>query len=597
MSRPKSIKLEGVTINRRISESVARNPDNPAISCKTGKQWRTLSYREFDEKVRLFSLGLRSLGLERGDRIALLSENRPEWAIADVASLAAGAVTVPIYSTLPPAQVAHILADSGARAILVSDSKQFAKLDVSRSRCAELALFISMEPVESDIEVLCFDQILELGKLYIPSESYEDRRNSVRAADLASLVYTSGTTGEPKGTMLSHQNFAAAIGMAEVWFPVKPTDTFLSFLPLCHVFERVTHYLSLTLGTHTYYAESIFKVQENLAEVQPVIMQSVPRLFEAVRERVMDTIEKAPHNKRNLAKWALAVGTIYARKLNNGKFISPVLAAKHIIADKLVLSKIRQRLGGKLRFFVSGGAPLSRSTADFFHAINIPILEGYGMTETTAPLTCNIYHRAKVGTVGKAFPSVQLMVAEDGEILAKGPNVMAGYWNNPGATHEMFDDQGWLCTGDIGKFDSAGYLTITDRKKDIIVLANGKNVAPQPIEGLFKQSRFISEVVLFGDKSGTISALVIPNLPSFNDLSPTTSKTADQAYEEEHLAAMKKTIKVEMDRLSVDLAEFEKVRKFALLLSPLSIENGELTPTMKVRRGKVFERHGSLLDK
>jgi long-chain acyl-CoA synthetase len=596
MSAPKKLNIDGVTINSRIAQSLTKNADKPALSSKIAKSWKAITYGDLDQQVRDFSMGLRSLGVERGDRVALISENRPEWAIADVAILAAGAVTVPIYSTLPAAQVAHILADSGTKIVIASDSRQLAKIESAKAKCPSLTTIISMEKQGADGDVLSFQSVYESGSKFQNAESFEDRRDSVRPADVASLVYTSGTTGDPKGAMLTHRNFAAAVAMAEEWFPVQSTDTFLSFLPLCHVFERVTHYLSLSIGTHTYYAESIFKVQENLTEVRPTIMQSVPRLFETIHDRVMDGIAKAPDKRKKMALWALSVGTRASLRQNSGKLIDPVLGIQRAIADKLVLSKIRERLGGNLKFFVSGGAPLSAETAHFFNAINIPILEGYGMTETTAPLTCNKFHRAKVGTVGQIFPEVSLSIAPDGEILAKGPNVMAGYWNSPGATQEMFNEDGWLTTGDIGKIDSEGYVYITDRKKDIIVLANGKNVAPQPIESLLKHSPFISEIVLVGDKAGTVTALVVPATDRLTVWAKENKIEFGDLKELSSLPEARKKIKSEIDSLSGDLAEFEKVRKIAVLHQPLTIENGELTPTLKVKRKVVFERYGKLLD-
>jgi long-chain acyl-CoA synthetase len=592
----RSVQFDGVTINHRIAASVARNPDKPAISSKAAKTWKPITYRDLDDLVRQFSLGLRSLGVERGDRVSMISENRPEWSITDLAVLALGGVTVPIYSTLPTAQVAHILADSGAKAVIASDSKQLQKISAVRGRCPELKSVIVMDDSLAYGDTLSFAAICESGKSYSGEESFDDMRKSILPEDLASLVYTSGTTGEPKGTMLTHRNFASAVAMAEDWFPVSGDDMFLSFLPLCHVFERVTHFLSLALGAHTYYAESIFKVQDNLNEVHPTIMQSVPRLFETVHDRTLDKIAKAPGRKKAIGFWALSVGTKYADRINAGKFIDPVLAIQRAVADKLVLHKVRDGLGGRLRFFVSGGAPLSASTANFFNSINIPVLEGYGMTETTAPLTCDSYHKSKVGTVGQAFAAVVLKIASDGEILAKGPNIMAGYWNNPGATSEMFDGDGWLKTGDIGTLDNEGYLTITDRKKDIIVLANGKNVAPQPIEGQLKRSPFIAEIVLLGDKSGTIEALVLPN---YDKLTSWAKESKIEFSDTKPLVGSpeaKKKIKSEIDSLSTDLADYEKIRKIALLSQPLTIENGELTPTMKVRRKVVFERYGKLLD-
>jgi long-chain acyl-CoA synthetase len=596
MAGTKKFNIEGVTINRRIAESVARNPNRPAISSKSGKHWTTLNYEQFETNVKDLSLGLRALGIGRGDRVALLSENRPEWAITDIAILAAGAVTVPIYSTLPPAQVAHILVDSGAHAIIVSDQKQLSKILIVRERCPELIHIVVMDSRTVEAVTVSYAGILEQGKSFTPQESFEERRNSVRPSDLASLVYTSGTTGEPKGAMLTHENFVAMIGMAEIWFPLTRNDSFLSFLPLCHVFERVVHFLSLAVGTRTYYAESIFKVQENLMEVHPTIMVSVPRLYETIHERILDTIGKAPQKMQKAAAWAFTVGNEYATRLNHGNFISPALAAQRAIADKLVLSKIRARLGGNLRFFVSGGAPLAQTTAEFFNTVNIPILEGYGLTETTAALTCNPYHRSKVGTVGQGLASVKLKIAGDGEILAKGPSVMSGYWNNPGATHEMFDDDGWLKTGDIGVIDQAGFLKITDRKKDIIVLANGKNVAPLPIEGLMKQSPLIAEIVLFGDKSGTVGALVLPNFEKLSAWAKEIGLEETDVTKLRLSPEAKKKIKSEIDGLSGDLAEFEKIRKIALLHEPLTIEKGELTPTLKVRRKVVYQNYGHLLD-
>ena len=586
-----------LTINRRFAESARRYANKPALTVKIDKEWKSQTFRELEESVRRFSMGLRALGIQPGDRVAVLSENRPEWAIADLAALAAGAITVPIYPSLPAAQVGYILADSGAKAIVASDTKQLQKAELSREQCPNLSVFITMEDSSATGDVLSYDQVMKEGKTAKLKPSYEKLRDSVKPGDIASLIYTSGTTGDPKGAELTHGNLASATLMAQKALPFqKPNDLFLSFLPLSHVFERVTYYLALFLGAQTCYAESLFKVQENMVEVRPTVMQSVPRLYEAIYERVLDQVAKAPKKRQKIFQWALAVGKERSGRRNAGRFIGPVLGIKYRIADKLVLSKIRQRFGGRIRFFVSGGAPLGKEVAEFFNAIGAPILEGYGLTETCAALTLNPYGRARIGTVGKPMSGVTIKIAEDGEILTKGPNIMKGYWKKPDATAEVIDSDGWFHTGDIGEIGRDGYLKITDRKKDIIVLANGKNVAPQPIENKLKSAELVAEIVLLGDRSGTISALVVPN---FEKLSKWAKKENIAFTEPKDLiesAMAKKEIKAEIESLSKDLADFEKIRKIALLDHPLSIENGELTPTLKVRRKIVRERYGHLLE-
>jgi long-chain acyl-CoA synthetase len=588
---------ENLTINRRFAEAVRKYPALPALSAKVDKEWKSLTYRELDDAVRRFSLGLRALGIAPGDRVAVLSENRPEWAIADLAALAAGATTVPIYPSLPPTQVGYILADSGSKAIIASDTKQLQKAELSRGECPNLSIFVAMEESSAEGDILSYEQVMKAGDSAKLDMTYEEVRDSVKPEDVASFVYTSGTTGDPKAAMLTHGNLASEIAMAEGILPFKkPNDVFLSFLPLSHVFERVTYYLALSMGTDTWYAESLFKVQENMVESHPTVMQSVPRLYESIYERVLDRVAKGPEKAKRIFHWALAVGAKKAERRNAGKVVGPILAIQYRIADKLVLSKIRERFGGKIRFFVSGGAPLSADVARFFHAIDTPILEGYGLTETCAALTLNPYGRTKIGTVGKPLPGLEIKIAGDGEILGRGPTIMKGYWNKPEATAELIDSEGWFHTGDIGEIDKDGYLKITDRKKDIIVLANGKNVAPQPIENKLKVAELVAEVILLGDRSGTVSALIVPNYEKLARWAKKENIAFTDPKELANSAMAKKEIKSEIDALSKDLADFEKIRKIALLDHPLSIENGELTPTLKVRRKIVRERYGHLLE-
>ena len=589
------------TVNTRFAEAARQYPDRPALSSKPhgSKGWETLTYRDLAERVRQVALGLRALGIERGDRVAILSENRPEWAILDLATLAAGAVTVPIYPTLPASQVAHILADSGAKAVVVENAKQAAKVMQAREFAPDLAVVITLDEEAAKDGILSLASVVEKGAAAQFEESYEARRDSVHADDLMSLVYTSGTTGNPKGAMLTHGNMTAALDAANHQFPQfqPPNDVFLSFLPLSHVFERVTYNLAITQGAHTRFNDSIFKLMDNLAELEPTVMQCVPRVHESIHDRVSDGIAKLPDRRKILTYWALGVGDSVARRRNAGQPVSPLQFLRHLAADKLVLSKIRARFGGHLKFFVSGGAPLNPKTAHFFLAIGIPILEGWGLTETTAAATANQSGRVKVGTVGPRMFNVQVKTAPDGELLVKGPTVMRGYWNNPEATAEVIDADGWFHSGDIGEIDAQGYVKITDRKKDILVLANGKKVAPQPIETALKRSPLLTEVVLLGDNAGTVGALVVPNFDALKTWAKEQGK--DLKTNEALIAdpAARKFVKSEIDNLSKDLADFEKIKRIALIDHAFSQEGGELTPTLKVKRRVVAEKYGSLLEK
>lgn len=589
------------TINTRFAEATRCYPDRIAFSAKApgGKSWETLTYQQLSDQVCQVALGLRAMGVEPGDRVALLSENRMEWAIADLATLAAGAVSVPIYPTLPAGQVAHILADSGAKAIFAENGKQIAKAKEAGKDAPELASYITLEKTTEEASVFTLADLSKIGETAILGESYEARRDGVTPEDLMSLVYTSGTTGSPKGAMLTHGNMAAALDGANQKFPqfTPPYDLFLSFLPLSHVFERVTYNLALTQGAQTCFNDSIFKLMDNLAERQPTIMQCVPRVYESIHERVIDGLSKLPEKRQKLTHWALGVGSARAERINAGESVGPLLILQHLVADKLVLSKVRARFGGKLKFFVSGGAPLNPRTADFFLAVGIPILEGWGLTETTAAACANPASRVKVGTVGPSLVNVQVKAAADGELLVKGPTVMRGYWNNPTATAEVIDADGWFHTGDIGVIDAEGYVKITDRKKDILVLANGKNVAPQPIETLLKRSPLIAEIVLLGDKAGTVSALVVPN---FDALKAWAKSQGRESLKNEELAGdstARKFVKAEIDTLSKDLADYEKIKRIALIDHAFSVDSGELTPTLKVKRKVVAEKYGSLLEK
>lgn len=585
-----------LNLNDWLADAVARYRDRPALNSKAGGAWRSYTYRELADLVESFACGLIALGIQKGDRIALLSENRPEWVVSDLGALAIGAIVVPIYPTLPQSQVAHILVDSGAAAIIVSDVKQLAKSEQAARACPNLKYFIAMDDTSPKSAVLSYSAVLAEARMS-PGARQELalRQRQIAADDLASLVYTSGTTGNPRGAMLSHGNFVAAAKCATEALPVATNcERFLSFLPLCHVYERVAYYFCIGIGASIYYAESIFKVQENMAETHPTVMQSVPRMFEAIHERILDHLSRAPRARRDIFNWAVDVGARWSARAYAGQFVNPVLAAQRAIANRLVLHKLRRVLGDSMRLFISGGAALRDETAVFFNSIGVPVLEAYGMTESTATISTNRWGKAKVGTVGQPFPGVQVNIAADGEILARGPSVMKGYWNDPDGTREALNSDGWLHTGDIGLIDGDGYLRITDRKKDILVLANGKNVAPQPIEMKIKQAPLIAEIVLLED-SGSVSAIVVPDFAALAEWARHQGFEFSGNASLVALPGVKREIKAQIDAQSKELAEYEKVRRFAIIDHGLTIEAGEMTPTLKVRRKAVRERYAALI--
>ena len=593
------------TINAIFQETVAKHGPKTALKYKAGSKepYKDISYAELAGQVEQLASGLAALGIQKGDRVALLSENRPEWAVTDLAALALGAVIVPLYPTLPAPQVAYIVKNSGANTLVVSDSKQLKKALAARKELPELRHLIVMDAdaAPDDASVLTFNSVLERGVATpLGADRYAETWKAVRPDDVASIVYTSGTTGDPKGAQLTHGNFTFDIDAALSHFrragqDVTVDDTFLSFLPVCHVFERTTgYYLPLRAGATIGYAEGVFQLVGNMAEVKPTLMVNVPRVYEAMQDKILEQVSKAPPKKQAIFNKALAAGRAYAEKKRTGNgLIGPILAIQHALFERLVFSKMRERFGGRLRFFVSGGAALGAETARFFEAIGLPVMEGYGMTEASPVIAVNPNRRPKIGTVGIALPGVEVKIAADGEILARGPNIMKGYWNNDQATAEMVDGEGWLHTGDVGILDEEGYLKITDRKKDILVLANGKNVAPQPIEAALKGSPFLSEIVLIGDKQNVVTALVLPAKEKLREWARAEGLTYPD--DESLLASseVRKKIKSEIDAHSGHLADFEKIKKFTVLNATFSVDGGEMTPTLKVKRKVVAQKYAS----
>jgi long-chain acyl-CoA synthetase len=585
------------TIHRMFRESVHRFGSRPALGFQEGGEYRSLTYREVWEKVQALRKGLTVLGIKRGDRAAILSENRYEWAISDLAVQSLGVVTVPIYPTLPVPQVEFLVRDSEARVLFVSDPKQLKKAQELRPHVKTLEHIVLMSGSAPE-DALTFEMVMKRGmESDVSDETLEEQEAAVSPDDIATLIYTSGTTGEPKGAMLTHTALLHTGFAARQIVELNENDLFLSFLPLSHIIERVGgHYLPLSIGAQIVYSEGVMSIGKELPTVRPTVFLCVPRLFEHIQERVQDEIARAPEKRRRIAQWALQVGDQVAQFQREGRRVSPTLAIKRMIADKLVLRQIREKVsGGRLRFFVAGGAPLNPETAKFFESIGLLILEGYGLTE--CPVTnLNRPDRRQIGTVGPTLPGMEIKIAQDGEILARGPSLMRGYFGKPEATQAAIDAEGWLHTGDIGEITPKGMLKITDRKKDIIVLANGKNVAPQPIEALIKQSPYIAEAVLIGDKQNVITAIIVPAFDRLKSWAQSHALPISDMAELVRKAEIRKLIKEEIDRLSVDLADFERIKRFEIVSQPFTIEGGELTPTLKVKRKVIVQKYAALIE-
>ncbi|NOY07200.1 MAG: long-chain fatty acid--CoA ligase [Chlorobi bacterium] len=572
----------------------------PIFKVKRDGEFRDISYRDFREQYLNFMHGLVQLGIKQGDRIAILSENRPEWAVTDVAIQSIGAIDVPMYTTLTSKQIGFIVKNSGSVAIVVSNKFQLTKVLKVRNELKNLKHIIVMNQLDESAgpDVYQYSTIQQQGAEHrsLNPDYYESSLRSIQPEDLCTLIYTSGTTGEPKGVMLSHNNFVSNITDSAKVIPIDENDTMLSYLPLSHVFERMAgYYTALACGATMAFAESIDKLASNMLEVKPTIITTVPRLFERIYNRLARKIEQDPPSKKKIFYWAIDVGRQYATARKRGN-VGVGLAVKHRLAEKLVFSKIKERTGGRIRYFVSGGAPLPRELGEFFEAVGIIILEGYGLTESSPVITCNRLDDYKFGTVGKPLPSVEVKIAEDGEILARGPNIMMGYFNNPKATEEALDKDGWLHTGDIGTFDGAGFLVITDRKKHLFVSSGGKNIAPQMIENLFSQSQYIDQFVLFGDRREFLSALIVPDFDAVREYADRNGIPYKKVEDLVKTDEVHKLIEEDIQRLQRDLASYERVRRFVLLDKPLSIEDGEITPTLKVRRKIVEERYGNLIE-
>jgi long-chain acyl-CoA synthetase len=571
-------------------------PDHLRYRPPGATNFRTYSSQQFRENVLNAALGLAELGVKEDTKIILLSENRPEWHFVDFACHLLGGTLVPIFPTLIPDQIRYIVNNSDSEIVVVSNQNQADKIREIRGDLEKVRHVISMEADAAGDDFMTFEQLLDKGRAKGNADEFlQEALPKAQEEHVATIIYTSGTTGTPKGVMLTHRNIVSdMLGSLEV-LKVSESDLSLSFLPLSHSFERLVDYAYFYVGASIVYAE-IEQVAQDLMDAKPTVMAAVPRFYEKIKARVEQAAEEGGGLKKKIFDWAVEVGKQAAQKQLAGGQVTGGLKVRYGLADKLVFSKLRERTGGRIRFFISGGAPLSADVALFFYAAGLKIIEGYGLTETSPVLTVNPLDRPKLGTVGRPIPGAEIKIAEDGEIIARGPMIMKGYYKMPEATAEVIED-GWFHTGDIGEFDEDGYLKITDRKKQILVTSTGKNVAPQPIEKAVESSRYIDQVIVLGDGRKFVSALVVPDFEALekwaHDNNVSFASHEDLIGKEE----VNDLIWQEIQAHQKQFSDYEKIRKFSLLPEPFSIEAGQLTPTMKIKRSVVEKQYGDLIEK
>src|SRR5713226_4469490 len=584
-----------------VYERVVRvHPKPDTLNYKRDGGWHSISANEMLARARRIALGLYSLGVRKGDRVALLSESRVEWVLADQGCIFAGAVGVPIYPTLTPSQAAYILKDSGARVMFVSDRAKFDEIVTVLAECPALehvVLFEADKPTGSGL--LTLEQLEERGR-EVESQLPELARELARAArpeDLATIIYTSGTTGEPKGVMLTHANMVSNLIDSSDHFAFGGKDSALSVLPLSHGFERQAMNMYLYHGMSVFFGESLEKIGVNLREVHPTVFVGVPRIYEKILAKVQDRAAAKSKLNGGLFAWALGIGKQCAQLASDRRLVPLLLSLKRKVADVLAFKRWRQAMGGRIRIFVSGGAPLSDDVALAFAGAGMPIVQGYGLTETSPVITAGQLNDNRIGTAGKPIRNVEVRIASDGEIETRGPHVMRGYWNKPEETRAVFTADGWFKTGDIGKLDKDGYLTITDRKKELLKTSGGKYIAPQPIEQLIKSSRFVNQVVVIGNGRKFPSVLIVPDweqLQSYARLKSLNLKTKEEFCRHPRIIDL---FERQIAARTQDLAQFEKIKRVALLDRELTVESGELTPTLKVKRRVVDEKYRELIDR
>ena len=554
------------------------------LARKVNGAYEPIPYDSLSDDVSALAAFLRHKGIEAQDRVAILSENRPGWYLADMAILSIGAVDVPLYPSLPPNQIDYILKDSGSRAIIVSNMLQLGKILSIWQNLPELEFIVVMNRLDEKVDgVIELSNAKKTGLAILDTTPDYVSYTMLKPDDIATIIYTSGTTGLPKGVMLTHRNICENVKSCSSIIRLDESDRSLSFLPLSHSYERTGgYYLLFACGAQIYLAESIETVSLNIAEAKPTIIFTVPRLFDRIKANILKQIDTQSPVKQKVFKWAYDIGIEYHKKNDSGN-PTALLSLQHRIADKLVYAKIRSKFGGHLRYFVSGGAALPLKVGEFFQALDITILEGYGLTETSPVTNVNRPEKVKFGTVGPAVDNVAVKIDTDGEILFKGPNIMKGYWNDEDGTKEVIHE-GWFRTGDIGELDEDGYLKITDRKKHIIVTSGGKNIAPLPIEQLIAENKYVDQVMVAGEKKPFLVALIVPNfeeLEAFADEEHLNFSSKNNLTEHKQVRQIYESL---LRNVSRQLAAHEKVRKFHLMKEAFTIDNGYMTPTLKLKR-------------
>ena len=586
-----------IDVFKRLAR-VHKRPDT--LNYKNDGRWVSMASDEFLSRVKDIAAGLHAIGIRHGDRVALLSDSRVEWTLTDAGCLFASAIDVPIYPTLTPPQVRYILNDSGSSALFLANREKFLELKDILGECPQVKHIIFFDPEGVTTEDgLTLAQLEEKGREQERTDPGLIDRMAAETApeDLATIIYTSGTTGEPKGVMLTHANLVSNLIDSSGHLSIGEEDTVLSLLPLSHVYERQAMYMYLHHGMAVYFAESLQTVAPNLREVRPTLMVGVPRLFEKVYARIQERAAEKGKVAEALLAWAVRVGTEYARRLSDRKPIPFKLKVQHDIATKLVFSKWKEAFGGRIRLLLSGGAALSEELACVYIGAGIPIIQGYGLTETSPVVTASGMDNFRIGTVGRAIPHVEIRIAADGEIEVRGPNVMQGYYNKPEETAAAFTEDGWFRTGDIGTIDQDGYLRITDRKKELFKTSGGKYIAPQPIEQAIKASRFVNQVVLVGSERKFPAALIVPvweQLESYCKLKGIEFKSHSELCHHPRIIDL---LQRQIDGLTPDLARFEKIKKVAILENEFTIEGGELTPTLKIKRRVIDEKYSDVIEK
>jgi len=590
------------TLARMFWDRVERSGDRPAQQFKHGAEWKTITWREVGDVVREVALGLLALGRDKGDAVALLSASRTEWVQSDFAIFSAGCVTVPVYPTYPPDLIAYVVNDSGAKTIIVEDPAQLAKVLEGRDRMPgleQIVIISGYDAPQPPKMVMTWETLRRLGRDNATTHQsmLAERVASTSSTDLATIVYTSGTTGPPKGVMQTHGNHIAAVNASKQATPVEEGWVHLLFLPLAHSFARLESFLGVAHGLTTAFAENLDKVGENLRETRPHFICSVPRVFEKVYAKILAGVEAGSPAKKKIFNWAVSVGRDVSRHQQRGQPVPLGLELKRKVADTLVFSKLHAALGGRLQWAVSGGAPLARDIAEFFHAAGILLLEGYGLTETCPALTFNRPGRFKFGSVGQALPGVELRIADDGEIMARGPNIATrGYFKQAEATREVFEPDGWFHTGDIGTIDGDRFLFITDRKKDLIVTAGGMNIAPQNIENLLKADPFISQVMVYGDRRPYPVALITVNPEELSKFAQEQGILVGEATVIVKHPKLVERVGRTVEEKNTQLQSYAKIKRFTVLPTDFTLEGGELTPTLKVKRKVVSQKYKDAIE-